>query len=170
MKREFEFTEATPLIQWIESHKEKWIGQKIAHYYRDRRTGPGKAPAVFVVGEWAVIVELLWPSCLAVTIVDQESFLADTSLNFLYKDIPESRNVRFAEFCFDDKTEFVGKRITNILVNRFSGEHETHPDLGGVRPKGGDYFAAITVELSNGNSFSICAEDALFDGYMTVWE
>ena len=56
MKREFRFTEATPLIQCLEENKEKLIDQKILHYYRDSITGTGESPAVFVIGDYAMII------------------------------------------------------------------------------------------------------------------
>ena len=168
MKKEFRFIEATPLIQTIAQYKDKLIGPKIMHYYRDSKTGAGESPAVFVVGDVAIIVYYYWYSCMNVTVVDKESFYADTSLHFLYKDIPASRNVWYTEYRYDD-VEFVGKRIKNIKVERFSEAHETCQSLGRARPDGGDYFKTITVEMSNGKSFYICGEDALFDGYMDVW-
>ena len=170
MKREFKFTEAAPLIQCIENNREKLIGQKIMHYYRDSCTGAGESPAVFVVGDIAIIVYYYWYSCMSIVAVDKESFFADTTLHFLYKDIPESRNVWHTEYRYDDHVDFVGKRIKNISVERFSDAHETCQNLGGARPEGGDYFKTITVQMSNGKSFYICGEDALMDGYMDVWE
>ena len=70
----------------------------------------------------------------------------------------------------DDMVNFVGKRIMKITVERFSDTHETCQSFGRVRPKGGDYFKTITIKMSNGKEFYICGEDALFDGYMNVWE
>ena len=32
------------------------------------------------------------------------------------------------------------------------------------------YFSKITIHLDDGRKFYICAEDALFDGYMTIWD
>jgi len=170
MKREFAFTEATPLLQAIENNKENLIGQKVMHYYRDSCTGSGESPAVFIVGDSAIIVYYFWYSCMNVTVVDKEHFFADTSLHFLYKDIPESRNVSYTEYRYDNEVDFVGKRIKKISVERFSDAHETCQLLGGTRPKGGDYFKTITVHMSNGKAFYICGEDALCDGYMDVWE
>ena len=170
MKIDFEFTESTPLIQCIEQNKDKLIGKKISHYYRDSSTGTGESPAVFIIDDMAIIVFYYWFSCMNVVVVDKESFLNDTSLNFLYKDIPESRNVCYTEYRYDNAVNFVGKRIMKITVERFSDAHETCQSLGGVRPKGGDYFKTITIKMSNGKEFYICGEDALFDGYMNVWE
>lgn len=169
MKREFRFTEANPLIQCLEENKEKLIGQKILHYYRDSITGTGESPAVFVIGDYAMIIYYYWYSIMDVVIVDKESFYADTTLNFLYKDIPESRNVWHTEYCLDNYVDFVGKRIKRIDVERFSEAHETWQGIGGMRPKGGDYFKTITVHMTNGKHFHICGEDALYDGYMSLW-
>ena len=170
MKREFEFTESAPLIRCIEQNKDKLIGKKISHYYRDSCTGIGASPAVFIIDDMAIVIFYYWYSCMDVVVVDKESFLADTTLHFLYKDIPESRNVYYTEYRYDDMVDFVGKRIKRITVERFSDAHETCQFLGGVRPKGGDYFKTITIKMSNGKEFYICGEDALFDGYMNVWE
>jgi len=170
MKREFKFTEAAPLIQCIENNREKLIGQKIMHYYHDSCTGAGESPAVFVVGDVAIIVYYYWYSCMSIIVVDKESFLADTSLHFLYKDIPESRNVWHTEYRYDDRVDFVGKRIKKISVERFSDAHETCQALGGVRPKGGDYFKTITVYLENGKKFYISGMSADYDGYVSVWD
>ena len=170
MKKEYSFTEATPLIQFLENIKDKLIGKKIMHYYRDTCTGGGESPAVFVIGDMAIIVYYYWYSWMSVKIVDKESFYADTSLQFLYEDIPESRNVWYTEYCYDKEVAFVGKRIERIIVERFFEEHETSPALGGIRPNGGDYFKTITVQMSNGKAFYICGEEALCDGYMDIWE
>ena len=170
MKREFRFTEALPLIQCIEQNKDKLIGKKILHYYRDSYTGIGESPAVFIIDNMAMIVFYHWYSCMDVVVVDKESFLNDPSLRFLYKDIPGSRNVCYTEYRYDDMVNFVGKRIKKITVEKFSDAHETRQSLGGTRPKGGDYFKTISVQMSNGKAFYICAEDPLFDGYMNVWE
>lgn len=169
MRMDFEFTEAEPLVECIEKYKDKLAGRQITHYYRDRQTGKGVSPAVFVVGDMAITVSYMWYSWLTVTVVDKERFFADTSLNFLYKDIPGSSNVWYDEYPFDDMG-FIGGQIKDIIVRRFSDKHMTHPSLGRVRPEGGDYFSKITVQMSNGKDFYICGADAIFDGYMDVWE
>ena len=169
MKREFKFTESSPLIQCIAQNKDKLIGKKIAHYYRDSYIGTGESPAVFIIDDMAIIIFYYWYSYMDVVVVNKENFLNDTSLKFLYKDIPKSRNVYYTEYCYDDMVEFVGKRIKKITVERFSDAHETCQFLGSARPKGGDYFKTITIQMSNGKEFHICGEDALIDGYMNVW-
>jgi len=166
MKREFAFTEAGPLIECIKRHKEALIGQKILHYYRDSITGTGESPAVFVVGDYAIIIYYYWYSTMNVVVVDKETFYKDTSLHFLYEDIPESSSVHHTEYRLDDYVDFVGKRIKRIEVERFSDAFE---DCETIRPKGGDYFKTITVFMSNGKHFHICGEDAMYDGYMNVY-
>ena len=167
MKQEFSFTEASALIQTIEKNKSRLIDREISHYYRDIETDSSDSPAVFIVGDIAIIVFWFLQSCMNVAIADKESFFADTSLNFLFKDIPESRNLQYPLHCCDS-VDFVGKKIESIDVECFSKAHETCEIPGGERPDGGDYFSSITVKLTDGSSFYFYGEEAEADGYMSV--
>jgi len=167
MIMDFDFKLATPLLEFIEKYKDKLIGQTVTSYYRDIYTGASEQPAVFVLNDYALVIHYFWLSWMEVNVVDKDSFFADTTLNFLYRHTPGSRKLWFDILPLND-ADFVGEKITDITVNRFSFEHETHPALGGIRKQGGDYFGEITVHLTNEKSFSFCGEDAIFDGYMDV--
>ena len=158
----FRFTAAEPLCRALRENRDLFIGQQIRQFYHCGN--PTDAPVVFVLDRFSVIVTFLWASDLAVDLVPNEAVQQDPSLNFLFRDLPESRNVCFALRPFP--AFFVGRTIAGITVERFSHAFEGYE----AHPAGGDYFSGIRVQLREGGSFAICPEDPLFDGYFSVVE
>ncbi len=168
MKREFNFYNAEPLISFIAQHKDRITGQRIRNFYSSAPFGEwSETPVAFELDDYSVVIDYLCYSDMTLYIVESQELKNDLSLNFLYRDVPESRNVRLWVKNVD--FPFIGDAISDIHVKRFSHEFEINPSTGETRPNGGDYFSVITVFLSSGQEFCVCAVDSFFDGYIQVW-
>ena len=166
---EFSFMEASPLLAFIEKHKEKIVGKEIKRFYSSSLFGGiTDDPVVFEFDKFSLILHYFFYSDLTIQIVDPQLVHEDNSLNFLYRDIPESCNLR--QYVDEIPFPYIGTKIVDITVQRFSEEFEINGATGETRPEGGDYFKAITVHLEGGKQFHICGEDAIIDGYMVVWD
>ena len=152
------FTEAIPLLRALERSKEQFIGQQINGYDTSNRFGElVDTPVAFVLDDKCIAIEFLQPSRLRILITDLPHTKA-------WK-VPE-----FGTYLFRDEETFpfLGRKIEAVKVMRFSREFTVDPVTDGIRPKGGDYFSDILIQLEDGNTIRIVAEDAMFDGYMTV--
>lgn len=164
MIKEYSFSDATSLTEFLEEKKKFLIGQEIVHFYSGAGLGSmSESPAVFELENFSIIIHYFWLSDIVINITDTEKIKNDLSLNFLYTHIPESRNLQTWVSEWD--AAFVGCKIADISIDRFSDAFEGYEP----RPSGGDYFSTINVTLDNGNQLHLCAADALFDGYMYVW-
>lgn len=166
--KEHRFTEAAPFLRYITQNKERIIGKRIVGYYSDAWFGSmAENPIVFEMEDYCIIVRYYWLSSVTLYIVDTDTFKNDMSLNFLYKDVPGSRNV--TEWVYKCDAPFIGKKIVDIQVDRFSEGFEMNPATGELHPDGGDYFSVITVFLDDGSCFHVCAADFIYDGYIETW-
>jgi hypothetical protein len=163
------FIEASPLLEFINQYKDNIIGQRICNFYRDNYLGGvSDGPMVLEFEKFSLIIHYYWYSDLTLYAVAPEKIREDMSLNFLYRDIWESRNV-----CYWVQAmpfPYIGSSITAVEVERFSEEFEINPSTGETRPAGGDYFSKITIHFENGGKFYFCAADSICDGYMEVWD
>ena len=168
MKREYEFYNATPLLQFVNQYKNKIVGQHVLHFYSGEPFGQLSAgPIAFELDDFSIIVTYYFYSDIVIDIVDTQMLKDDLSLNFLYKDIPESREL--TNWVREEEFPYSGQMISDILIKRFSHEFEINPSTGETRPDGGDYFSVITIVLSNGEEFHICAAEPICDGYVETW-
>ena len=168
MKEYFEFYNAEPLLSFIKQHRDRIIGQHIRHFYSSALFGGiTDTPIAFELDNYSVIISYFFYSDMDLYVVDSQSLRNDLSLNFLYRDTPGSRNVRYS--ISENEFPYIGEAITDIRINRFSHEFEINPSTGETRPDGGDYFSVITIVLSSGQEFNICAADTFFDGYVEIW-
>ena len=95
MPQEYSFTEATPLISFIHNHKNEIIGKDIGCFYSSSPFGNiSDEPLVFEFDEFVIVLHYFYYSDLTVQIIKPDLFHSDETLNFLYKDIPESRKKR----------------------------------------------------------------------------
>ena len=168
MKESFEFNNAEPLLAFLKQYKDRIIGQHIRRFYSSVPFGQmSETPLAFELDDYSIVISYNFLSTLEFYVTDSRSLRNDLSLNFLYRDIPESRNVR--QWISEEAFPYIGHAITEIRIDRFSHGFEINPSTEETRPDGGDYFSTITVLLSSGQAFSICAEDAVFDGYVRIW-
>lgn len=165
----YSFEEATPFLSFIKANKEKLIGKTLTECWGNGRIGDlYDSPLVLVFEEFSVIVEYYFYSSITIWITDAESFHADTTLNFLYKNIPESCKLSYGIFP-NESNPFLGCKVTDIKLDRFSHSYEIDASTGECRPDGGDYFSVISIDFDNGDTLHICGADALYDGYIEVW-
>ena len=168
MKQTFEFYCAEPLLSFINQYRDRIIGQRIRRFYSSSPFGEmAETPVAFTLDDYSIVISYYFHSDMTVYVVDSQALENDLSLNFLFSDIPESRNVR--QWIHEEEFPFIGQTISDIRVERFSHGFEINPSTGEARPDGGDYFSVITVVLSSGDLFHICAADTIFDGYIEVW-
>lgn len=189
MKNKYDFTEAEPLLRFIDENRDKIIGQHIRGFYSVGlfagysdfynmtenepddwvfytllSGGETDCPIAFRLDDFCIVVEYYFISELGLYITDTDSLISDLSLNFLFKDIPESSalsyNLKKTEFPYTDK------EISDIQIERFSEEFEIDPSTGETCPDGGDYFSTITVTFTDNERMHIHGGDADDDGYM----
>lgn len=169
MNATYSFMEATPLIGFIEERKKDIIGKPIVKYYSLTLYGcMSDEPVAFEFEDLTIVLFYFIYSNLTLRILDPHLLHANPDLNFLYKDVPESRNVR--HYLEEREFPFVGCKVADITIERFSEEFEINGTTGETRPDGGDYFKAITVHMENGSRFYICGRAAMYDGYLDVWD
>ena len=168
MKKHFKFDTAEPLLRFLYQNKERIIGQHIRRFYSSTAFGEMSAtPLAFELDDYSIVISYYFCSSMNLYVVDSDSLKNDLSLNFLYQDKPESRNLR--QWISEAKFPYLGQAVEDICISRFSHEFEINPSTRETRPDGGDYFSAITVVLSSGREFNICAADSICDGYIEIW-
>ena len=168
MKEYFEFYNAEPLLAFIKQNRDRIIGQHIRHFYSSAPFGEmSDTPLAFELDDYSIVLSYYFYSAMDLYVVDSQSLRKDLSLNFLYRDIPESRNLRYR--ISEVEFPYIGQAITDIRLVRFSHEFEINPSTGETRPDGGDYFSVITIVLSSSQEFNICAATTICDGYIEIW-
>ncbi len=168
MKKAYEFYNAEPLLSFINQNRDRLIGQHIRHFYSSAPFGEmADTPLAFELDDYSIIVSYYFYSDMRLYAVGSEDLQNDLSLNFLYKDIPGSGNLE--NWVHEEEFPFIGQVISDIRIHRFSHEFEINPSTGETRPDGGDYFSVITIVLSSGKEFNICAADTICDGYVEIW-
>ena len=168
MKKTFEFYHAEPLLAFINQNRDRFIGQHIKHFYSSAPFGEmADTPLAFELDDYCVIVSYYFYSDMTLYVVSTEDLKNDLSLNFLFRDIPESSKLEL--WVHEEEFPFIGHVISDIHIRRFSHEFEINPSTGETRPDGGDYFSVITIVLSSGQEFNICAAATFCDGYIEIW-
>ena len=167
MKKFFAFDNAEPLLMFIDQHKDRIMGQHIRHFCSSAAFGEmAETPLAFELDDYSIVISYYHLSSVDLYLVDTPSLKNDLSLNFLHRENPESRNLR--EWISEEKFPYIGQAIKDIRIDRFSHEFEINPSTGETRPDGDDYFSKITVVLSSGQEFNICAADTFCDGYIEI--
>lgn len=168
MCKKFEFMDATSFLGFLDKNKDKIIGQKICRYYSDGAFGGfACGPVVFELENFSIIVRYSFYSDITIYIVDKEMVRMDRSLNFLYRDIPET--CKLETWVWEEEFPYIGSAIEDIDVMRFSQKFEINPSTGETRPEGVDYFSKITIYLDDDKEFYICAAPPMCDGGINVW-
>lgn len=161
------FKEAAPLLDFIEKHRNKIIGNTIkkfysAHYYGDLNP----APVAFSLEGFDLILCYLIYSDMTLWIAEEGAIQKDPQLNFIYPKNPAI----YRPYLNEEEFPYLDQKIADIEIERFSNAFEINPSTGAMRPAGGDYFKKITVQLENGKKFYICAAPTSYDGYLCLWD
>lgn len=166
--KSFHFLEATPLLEFIEKNQNRIIGKKITAVRSScGMNGMTDEAIVLSFGNISIVFYYLFYSDLYIDIVNTIDIEQDPSLNFIYREIPDRRNVSF--YCPPvEDCGLIGKTLENIDVIRFHHKFETNASTGETRPKGGDYFKDLLFWFEGDNLLNICAEDAISDGYISI--
>ncbi len=125
------------------------------------------SPVIFELDDYSLIMAYYWYSDLTIYLANTKVLKHDLSLNFLYKEIPGSRNLE--TWVWREDIPYIGQKITDICVKCFSGSFEINPSTGERRPDGGDYFSIISFRLSSHDEIHVCAAPTTCDGYVEVW-
>ena len=168
----FDFTEAEPLLRFIESHSKEIIGHAIKSFYIDiwpmlGRDDISDEPVVLEMDNGCIQFTYLVYSDLTITVGSIDEIRQDYRVDGVMKRRDRIKNY----FDYDGsvkKEDIEGRTVINITVDRFSHEFDYNIQ-GDLRPEGGDYFSTIRLHLDNGMCLCFCGEDAIMDGYVRVW-
>jgi hypothetical protein len=152
MKR-YKFTSAKQLISFMTKIENDIKREKLIDIYLNN-TVMTDQPIVIVFEKTSIIIEYYWLSNIEITVVETDDFYNDTTLNFIYTDIPESKNITHSVQKIENKS-YVDIFLKMIVVKN---------DL----PKA-DCFSDVTFYLSNESNFSLCGGSKDDDGYMYIF-
>lgn len=96
--KSFHFLEATPLLEFIEKNQNRIIGKKITAVRSScGMNGMTDEAIVLSFGNISIVFYYLFYSDLYIDIVNTIAIdiEQDPSLNFIYREIPDSRNMSF---------------------------------------------------------------------------
>lgn len=151
--KRYSFNSAKQLISFITKFENDIKKEKLIDIYL-HKSGMTDEPIVLVFEKISIIIEYYWLSDIDITIVETNDFYNDTSLNFIYKDIPESRNIKH------HVQKIKKKSYTDVLLDKIVVKNDL--------PKT-DCFTDITFCLSNKLNFSLCGGTKDDDGYMYIF-
>jgi hypothetical protein len=173
--REYDFTEATPFIEFLDKHRDKIIGSRLKSLYvhiwpEYRGCVFFDCPAVLELDAGFVVISYYLPSDIGITFGTKEEIMQ----------IREAADVIDGKYLMVDyyrrefdlgikKEEIENCKIVRVTVDRFSNAFECNPCTGEMRPEGGDYFSTIRLFLDSGITLCFCGEDSISDGYMDMW-
>ena len=166
------FTEATPLIDYIEKYREEIVGHTLKHLFINYWPGKNGAsssdePVILELDSICLLIEYLVLSNLTIKIGSLEEIKNEDGAEKIIT--IRDHIINYFEFCDDVKREDIeGQVITDITVDRFSHSFEYNIQ-GDEHPDGGDYFSTIRVSLKNGLTLCMRGDDAICDGYICYW-
>lgn len=161
------FTEAEPLLRFLESNRDKIVGNTIRKFYSTTYFGDlTAAPVAFSLDGFDIVFEYFYYSDLHLHIAASGAVDNDHTLAFVY----EGKTYRPSYHVCEEDFPYLDRQITDIEIARFSHAFEINPCTEEMRPEGGDYFSTITVHLDNGEHFYISGMSAAYDGYMSLWD
>ena len=168
----YTFTEAKPLLDFIESHSKEIIGHRIKTLYinywpeLDRHIMSDE-PVVLEMDNGCILLEYLIYSDLTITTGTKDEIHQQDRVDIVMSFRDEIINYfEFADSIKKDDIE--GRKVINITVDRFSHAFEYNIQ-GDERPEGGDCFSTIRLHLDNGVKLCFCGADAEADGYIFSW-
>ncbi len=173
--KEYDFTEATPLLSFLEMYQEKIVGKRLKNFYTNYWPDYGhrslsEYPIVFELEGYFVEISYFVPSDMGILIGTKEELEQNKDI----KDIINIKN-RLIDYYNEEfargvkKEEIENCKITGIEVECFSSAFECNPCTGEMRPEGGDYFSTIRIHLDSGIALCFCGADSILDGYIEIW-
>ena len=173
--KEYCFTEATPLIEFLDRNQSKIIGRRLKNFYIEVWPEYGRRvlsdrPVVLELEDCFIVINYLIPSDISMLVGTRNEVAQD-------KDVDEMIHIKdgFSDyynqkFCHGVKKEEIENcRITKVEVQKFSCAFECNPITEEIRPEGGDYFSTIRLYLDSGSILCFCGADSMTDGYIEVW-
>ena len=169
--KKYNFTNASDLIEFICKNTDLIKEEKVKSVYQtgacsqfnieDIKMCSSDESIVIEFNSYAILLDYMDISDIWMTIIDSENFYnGKLIIDSPYKDffVPEKD---------DELTDFrvFDQEITDVLVERFSHSFDIDPSGTEKAIEGGDYFASIIVMMGDIGLY-VCAEEALFDGYM----
>ena len=171
----YSFTEATPLLQFIEENKTSIIGSTLkylhAEYWPEHgRRSLSDIPVVFEFENYCIVINYLIYSDMELIIGKKEELVKDRDVAFLVNIRDRRYDYYSEEFEHGINKELIENcKIVDIQVDRFSEAFECNGATGEMRPDGGDYFSTVRVCLDSGIVLCLCGVDSITDGYVEVW-
>lgn len=171
----YSFTEATPLLQFIEENKTSIIGSTLKYLHTEYWPEHGRRslsdiPVVFEFENYCIVINYLVYSDMELIIGKKEELVKDRDVEFLVNIRDRRYDYYSEEFeCGINKELIENCKIVDIQVDRFSEAFECNGATGEMRPDGGDYFSTVRVCLDSGIVLCLCGVDSITDGYVEVW-
>ena len=170
----YSFTEATPLLKFVEANKKHIIGSKlkrlhIQYWPNHGRNSLNEIPVVLEFENYCIAVNYLIYSDMELLIGTKGELVKDQILAAVVNIRNEVHDYFSEEFgCGIQKELIENCKIVDIQIERFSDAFEYNTN-GDIRPSCGDYFSAIRICLDSGISLCLCGVDSITDGYIEVW-
>ena len=173
--KEFNFTEATPLLIFFEAFKDKIIGKRLKNLFtmfwpEYNRSVTSCESVILEINSYFAVIDYTIPSKLKIVVGTKEEISQDRFVAEMLHIKDDPVNYYGSAHGSEVKQEKIENcKITKIGVERFSHSFECNPCTGEGRPEGGDYFATIRLYLDSGTVLCICGASSICDGGTEVW-
>ncbi len=170
--KKYHFTEAEPLIKFIDDNRNVIIGSTLKYlhtlYWPFRgRISYSEKPVILEFDDFCVVIKYFVYSDIEIIVGTKEELIVDNDLLFNVRDVlVDYYGEEFGDGVEKELVE--NRKIIDIKIDRFSEEFECNTQ-GDIRPAGGDYFDTIRICMDSGLSLCICGEAAIMDEYVDVW-
>ena len=171
----YSFTEATPLLQFIEENKTSIIGSTLKYLHTEYWPEHGERnlsenPVVLEFTDYCIVVNYLIYSDMELVIGKKEEIVNNQDVAYIVNIRNKIHDYYSEEFDRGINKELIENcKIVDIQVDRFSEAFECNGATGEMRPDGGDYFSTVRVCLDSGIVLCLCGVDSITDGYVEVW-
>lgn len=173
-QRLFHFDEATPLLAFLEKHRDYYIGHtlKAVYAYCMYTNAMDENMVFLVLDDYCIGIEYLFESDLSILTADKNDFEIEDAVRndsgdkyiHFHSRLTTVRDV-YSDWCV--WTPAMNQKIVDVQVERFSHAFNSCGDE--IRPEGGDYFSTIRLVLEDGAKLCFRGMDAITDGYVDVW-
>ena len=164
MMKQYKFTEAQPLIDFIDRFKQETIGHTLVGYHSDLwpigRKWITDLAIILEMDDYCIAFATFFLSELELTIGKKEEMETDADL----RDMLHERGFPEDEYA-ETKHLVEGCKVLSVSVERFSDAFIVSECTEEVRPEGGDYFSVIRLCLDSGTTLCYCG----YDEYTEYW-